>query len=92
MLHLAGTRVLRSLGQATLGQQRALAVLVQDVKNRQSPLKAKYAEEPASAIVLMKAEGTICNETMSVKVKWIFFYILYDFFVFTLSQIRSKNK
>ena len=68
MLNLTGTRILRSLSQATRGQQRALAVLVQDVKNRQSPLKAKYSEDPDSAIVVMKAEGTICNETMSVKV------------------------
>ena len=43
-------------------------MLVQDVKNRQAPLKAKYSEQPSTAVVTMTAEGTICNETMSVKV------------------------
>ena len=42
--------------------------MVEDVKERQTPLKTKYAEEPAAAVVTMTAEGTICNETMSVKV------------------------
>ena len=51
-----------------LAGRAGLSILAGDVRGLQAPLKEKYKDDPASALVTMKAEGYINNETMTTTI------------------------